>query len=105
MHFVLGSPVIKQTFSTFREVSRINNLNWIHYVHSIILIIKNTDPYKLRKCISCKKDIALNEKYFLYPLSLQQICLVCGEKEIPRIIETLGKDLKKIKEVRDSSSG
>jgi predicted RNA-binding Zn-ribbon protein involved in translation (DUF1610 family) len=61
------------------------------------LIVKNTDPYKLKKCISCKKDIALNEKYFAYPLSLQQMCLDCAQKEIPKTIETLQKDLEKIK--------
>jgi predicted RNA-binding Zn-ribbon protein involved in translation (DUF1610 family) len=48
------------------------------------LIIKNTDPYKLKKCVSCKRDIALGEKYFTYPLSLQQVCIQCAEKEIPR---------------------
>ena len=61
------------------------------------MIVKNTDPYKLKKCVSCKKDIALNEKYFTYPLSLQQICLNCAQKEIPKTIETLQKDLEKIK--------
>lgn len=61
------------------------------------MIVKNTDPYKLKKCISCKKDIALNEKYFAYPLSLQQMCLDCAQKEIPKTIETLQKDLEKIK--------
>lgn len=62
------------------------------------MIIKNTDPYKLKKCVSCKRDIALNEKYFTYPLSLQQVCLHCAEKEIPKTIETLQKDLDKIKQ-------
>jgi len=62
------------------------------------MIIKNTDPYKMKKCISCKNDIPLNKKYFTYPLSLQQICLFCAEKEIPKTIEILQKDLKKIKD-------
>jgi predicted RNA-binding Zn-ribbon protein involved in translation (DUF1610 family) len=62
------------------------------------MIIKNTDPFKLKKCVSCKRDIALNEKYFTYPLSLQQVCLQCAEKEIPRTIETLQKDYAKIKQ-------
>jgi hypothetical protein len=31
-------------------------------------------------------------------LSLQQICLFCAEKEIPKTIEILQKDLKKIKD-------
>ena len=61
------------------------------------MIIKNTDPYKLKKCVSCKKNIELNEKYFTYPLSLQQICLSCAEKEIPKTIEILQNDLEKIK--------
>ena len=61
------------------------------------LIIKNTDPFKLKKCISCKKDIILNEKYFTYPLSLQYFCIGCAQKEIPKIIDTLQNDLKKIK--------
>lgn len=60
------------------------------------MIVKNTDPYKLKKCVSCKKDIALDEKYFAYPLSLQQMCLDCAQKEIPKTIETLQKDLEKI---------
>jgi hypothetical protein len=46
--------------------------------------------------VSCKKDIALNELYFAYPLSLQQMCLACAEKEIPKTIESLQKDLEKI---------
>jgi hypothetical protein len=62
------------------------------------LIIKNTDPYKIKKCVSCKRDIALNEKYFTYPLSFQQICLKCAEKEIPKTIELLQKDLEKIRQ-------
>jgi predicted RNA-binding Zn-ribbon protein involved in translation (DUF1610 family) len=62
------------------------------------LIIKNTDAYKLKKCVSCKKNIDVNEKYFTYPLSLQQFCLFCAKKEIPKIIELLQHDLKKIQE-------
>jgi hypothetical protein len=61
------------------------------------MIIKNTDPYKLKKCIACKKDIKLQEKYFTYPLSLQSICLDCSLKEIPKIIEALETDLEKTK--------
>jgi hypothetical protein len=61
------------------------------------MIIKNTDPYKLKKCIACKKDIILQEKYFTYPLSLQCICLDCSIKEIPKIIEALETDLEKTK--------
>ena len=63
------------------------------------MIIKNTDPYKLKKCISCKKDIEMQEKYFTYPLSLQCICLNCSLKQIPKIIEALETDLKKTKEL------
>lgn len=63
------------------------------------MIIKNTDPYKLKKCISCKKDIDMQEKYFTYPLSLQCICLNCSLKQIPKIIEALETDLQKIKEL------
>ena len=62
------------------------------------MIIKNTDPYKLKKCVSCKRDIALGEKYFTYPLSLQQVCLQCAEKEIPKTIEALQKDLDRIRQ-------
>ena len=62
------------------------------------MIIKNTDPYKMKKCVSCKRDIALKEKYFTYPLSLQQICLQCAEIEIPKTIEALQKDLDKIRQ-------
>jgi hypothetical protein len=62
------------------------------------VIIKNTDPYKVKKCISCKKDIALEEKYFAYPLSLQQMCFTCAEKEIPKTIQVLQNDLKRITE-------
>ena len=61
------------------------------------MIIKNTDPYKLKKCISCKKDIEMQEKYFTYPLSLQCICLNCSLKQIPKIIEALEADLEKTK--------
>ena len=62
----------------------------------LTLIIKNTDPFKLKKCTSCKKDITLNVKYFTYPLSLQYFCVECAKKEIPKIIENLQNDLKKI---------
>ena len=62
------------------------------------MIIKNTDPYKIKKCISCKRNINLNEKFFSYPLSLQQICFSCAKYEIPKTIEILNKDLKKIEE-------
>ena len=60
------------------------------------MIIKNTDPYKVKKCVSCKKEITLNEKYFAYPLSLQQVCLDCARKEIPKTIEALQRDLDRI---------
>lgn len=63
------------------------------------MIIKNTDPYKIKKCISCKKDIPMQEKYFTYPLSLQNICLECSIKEIPKIIEALETDLVKTREL------
>lgn len=63
------------------------------------MIIKNTNPYKIKKCISCKKDIQLQEKYFTYPLSLQNICLECSLKEIPKIIEALETDLEKTREL------
>lgn len=63
------------------------------------MIIKNTDPYKIKKCISCKKDIQIQEKYFTYPLSLQNICLECSLKEIPKIIEALETDLAKTREL------
>ena len=62
------------------------------------MIIKNTDPFKLKRCVSCKRDIALNEKYFTYPLSLQVICLQCAEKEIPKTVDLLQKDLERIKQ-------
>jgi len=67
------------------------------------LIIKNTDPYKMKKCVSCKRDIPINVKYFAYPLSLQQICIDCAEKEIPKTIELLQKDLEKIREEKSKS--
>lgn len=67
------------------------------------MIIKNTDPYKMKKCVSCKRDIALNEKYFTYPLSLQQVCIDCAEKEIPKTIELLQKDLEKIMQEKGRS--
>lgn len=63
------------------------------------MITKNTDPYKIKKCTSCKKDIKLQEKYFTYPLSLQNICLDCSLKEIPKIIEALETDLEKSREL------
>jgi hypothetical protein len=63
------------------------------------MIIKNTDPYKTRKCIVCKREIILQEKYFTYPLSLQSICLDCSLKEIPKIIEALQTDLEKTREL------
>ena len=64
------------------------------------MIIKNTDPYKVKKCVSCKRDIDLHMKYFTYPLSLQQICIDCAEKEIPKTIELLQKDLERIRQER-----
>lgn len=68
------------------------------------MIIKNTDPYKLKKCINCKKDIEMQEKYFTYPLSLQYICLNCSLKQIPKIIEALETDLEKTKELLKTNS-
>lgn len=68
------------------------------------MIIKNTDPYKLKKCISCKKDIEMQEKYFTYPLSLQCICLNCSLKQIPKIIEALETDLEKTKELLNTNN-
>jgi hypothetical protein len=41
----------------------------------------------------------MQEKYFTYPLSLQNICLECSLKEIPRIIEALETDLEKTREL------
>jgi len=60
------------------------------------LITKNTDPFKLKKCISCKKEILLHDRYFSYPLSLQSFCIECAKVEIPKTIETLNNDLRKI---------
>jgi len=60
------------------------------------LIVKNTDPYKIKKCTSCKADIPFSHSYFTYPLSLQQVCLSCAQKVIEKTIETLQNDLKKI---------
>jgi len=62
------------------------------------MLVKNTDPYKLKKCTICKNDIVLNERYFAYPLSLQQICFGCAKEEIPKIMQALKKDLSKIEE-------
>ncbi len=62
------------------------------------MIVKNTDPYKMKKCVICKKDIPLNDRYFAYPLSLQQMCLDCAQAEIPKTIEALQKDLDKIRQ-------
>jgi hypothetical protein len=45
--------------------------------------------------------ITLNQKYFVYPLSLQQMCLSCAKREIPNIIENLNKDLIKIIEEKE----
>ena len=67
------------------------------------MIIKNTDPYKVKKCVSCKRNIVLNAKYFTYPLSLQQLCVNCAEKEIPKTIELLQKDLEKIRQEKGRS--
>lgn len=63
------------------------------------MITKNTDPYKIKKCTSCKKDIQMQERYFTYPLSLQNICLECSIREIPKIIEALKTDLDKTREL------
>ncbi|HEU4985263.1 MAG TPA: hypothetical protein VFT58_06445 [Nitrososphaera sp.] len=68
------------------------------------MITKNTDPYKMKKCVTCKKDIALNERYFAYPLSLQQMSLDCAEKEIPKTIEALQKDLEKIRQAKTTKT-
>jgi len=65
------------------------------------MILKNTDPYKLKKCTKCRRDINLQEKYFTYPLSLQTFCLLCAVEEIPKTIENLKNDLKKIEESSD----
>jgi hypothetical protein len=64
------------------------------------MIVKNTDPYRLKKCTKCKKDVNLQEKYLTYPLSLQTFCLGCAVHEIPKTIEVLENDLKKIKEIQ-----
>jgi hypothetical protein len=37
--------------------------------------------------------------YFTYPLSLQYFCVECAAKEIPKTIETLQNDLKKIDKI------
>jgi len=55
----------------------------------------------MKKCVSCKNVITLNQRYFVYPLSLQQMCLSCAAKEIPNIIENLNKDLTKISEEKE----
>ena len=68
------------------------------------MITKNTDPYKMKKCVTCNKDIALNQRYFAYPLSLQQMCLDCAEKEIPKTIEALQKDLEKIRQAKTTKT-
>lgn len=70
----------------------------------LYMIIKNTDPYKLKKCISCKKHIKMQEKYFTYPLSLQCICLNCSLNQIPKIIESLETDLEKTKELLNTNN-
>ena len=70
----------------------------------LYMIIKNTDPYKLKKCISCKKDIKMQEKYFTYPLSLQFICLNCSLNQIPKIIKALETDLEKTKELLNTNN-
>jgi hypothetical protein len=62
------------------------------------MITKNTDPYKLKKCVSCKNSIPLNTKYFTMSLSLQHFCLGCADREIPKLIQNLQQDLRKIKE-------
>ncbi len=64
----------------------------------VLMIIKNTDPYKLKKCTICKISIRLQEKYFTYPLSFQVICLQCALHEIPKILGLLESDLTKIRE-------
>jgi hypothetical protein len=64
----------------------------------VLVIIKNTDPYKLKKCTICKVDIPLQKKYFTYPLSLQVICLQCALQEIPKILALLQGDLSKIRQ-------
>jgi hypothetical protein len=64
----------------------------------VLMIIKNTDPYKLKKCTICKISIPIQEKYFTYPLSFQVICLQCALQEIPKILGLLESDLTKIRE-------
>jgi hypothetical protein len=68
------------------------------YELNFLMIIKNTDPYKLKKCLSCKNPIPLNTKYFTMSLSLQHVCLSCADREIPKLIQNLQQDLRKIKE-------
>ncbi len=46
----------------------------------------------------------MQEKYFTYPLSLQNICLQCSLREIPKIIEALETDLKKASELMGSDN-
>ena len=65
---------------------------------SILMITRNTDPYKLKKCVSCKNLIPLNTKYFTMSLSLQHVCLGCADREIPKLIQNLQQDLRRIKE-------
>lgn len=69
----------------------------------VLMIIKNTDPYKLKKCTICKISIPLQEKYFTYPLSFQVICLQCALHEIPKILGLLESDLTKIRESRSDT--
>ena len=73
-------------------------MNIFHYDFDISMITKNTDPYKIKKCVSCKNIILLNAKYFTMSLSLQHMCLTCAEREIPKIIQNLQQDLRKIRE-------
>src|ERR671914_1098035 len=79
-------------------MEEIECINYTSSSYFLYVITKNTDPYKIKKCVSCKKDISLGEKYFAYPLSLQQICLACARREIPKIIQDLLHDLKKVKQ-------
>lgn len=46
----------------------------------------------------------MQEKYFTYPLSLQNICLNCSVKEIPKIIEALETDFEKTRELLKSDN-
>jgi hypothetical protein len=73
-------------------------MNIFHYDFDISMITKNTDPYKIKKCVSCKNIILLNTKYFTMSLSLQHMCLTCAEREIPKMIQNLQQDLRKIRE-------